>query len=215
MLQCALSRGTASLPCWLVVCAQSALPGSARSSTAALGELALCPMLRAALDVHVQRHQTFVCASQNGPVCLDLVYEIRKQMQQFDGNAVRVPEITTLKDFLCLFGLAAQVCPRIVRAGSQQRSLVSLNTLHHEEVGCKARWDTDCDSAWRGNRGGKPWLDAEIWGSRPRRFAVVLPYCSSTPQITQNARTRTTCVCFVVNRLELGRAAADRAGAAY
>jgi hypothetical protein len=66
-----------------------------------------------------------------------------------------------------------------------------------------------------GNRGGQPWLDGEIWGSRPRRFAVVLPYCSSTPQITQNARTRTTCVCFVVNRLELGRAAADRAGAAY
>jgi hypothetical protein len=77
-------------------------------------------------------------ASQRGPVCLDLVYEIRKRPQAFDGNAEKTPEITTLKDFLCLLGLAAQACPRIVRACLQQRSLVLLNTLHHEVVGCKA-----------------------------------------------------------------------------
>jgi hypothetical protein len=53
-----------------------------------------------------------------------------------------------------------------------------------------------------GCRGGKPWLDPEIWGSKPRRLDVVLPYRSSTPQITQNAHTRTICVCYVVNRLE-------------
>jgi hypothetical protein len=55
----------------------------------------------------IKRHQTFLRAGQPEPVCLDLVYEIRKRPQEFDGNAEKTPEITTLNDFLCLLGFAA------------------------------------------------------------------------------------------------------------